>query len=319
MNLDGTRVAIGAIGDDGGGLDAGHVRVYDWGGATWTQVGADIDGEAGGDQSGRSVSLSSDGLRVTIGSEDNNGAGSAAGHVRVYDWDGANWVQYDFDIDGEAANDRSGSAISLSRDGFRLAIGAEGNDGTAAGAGHVRVYDLTVLLETESLKLIAMSLQEDVNLNWSTFKEDENGYYIIERRTTNGALQQLARINVNQENERHYTFLDTNVPSGNFYYFLSQYNAADIQEQSALSFVSHNSNLEISNTGNNEFEINSPSVIRSYVLYNMGGSKIYEQHSVDQKIVKVSLADSKVTPGIYLIKIENEDGVISQQLYKAAQ
>ena len=32
--------------------DAGHVRVYAESGGTWTQVGADIDGEAAGDQSG---------------------------------------------------------------------------------------------------------------------------------------------------------------------------------------------------------------------------------------------------------------------------
>ena len=40
--------------------DAGHVRVYAESGGTWTQVGADIDGEAAGDQSGYSVSMSSE-------------------------------------------------------------------------------------------------------------------------------------------------------------------------------------------------------------------------------------------------------------------
>ena len=53
--------------NDGTGTDAGHVRVYAESGGTWTQVGADIDGEAAGDQSGYSVSMSSDGTRVAIG------------------------------------------------------------------------------------------------------------------------------------------------------------------------------------------------------------------------------------------------------------
>ena len=35
----------------------------------WTQVGADIDGEAEGDRSGISVSLSSDGSMVGIGND----------------------------------------------------------------------------------------------------------------------------------------------------------------------------------------------------------------------------------------------------------
>ena len=34
---------------------------------SWTKVGGDIDGEAAGDQSGYSVSLSSDGSVVAIG------------------------------------------------------------------------------------------------------------------------------------------------------------------------------------------------------------------------------------------------------------
>ena len=44
------------------------------------------------------------------------------------------------DIDGEAANDRSGTSVSLSSDGTMVAIGAPGNDGSGNDAGHVRVY-----------------------------------------------------------------------------------------------------------------------------------------------------------------------------------
>ena len=83
MSADGTRVAIGARYNDGTSSDAGHVRVYAESGGAWTQVGADIDGEAAGDQSGKSVSMSADGTRVAIGASRNDGTGSDAGHVRV--------------------------------------------------------------------------------------------------------------------------------------------------------------------------------------------------------------------------------------------
>ena len=53
--------------NDGNGNDAGHVRIYEYSSGSWTQLGADIDGEAAGDHSGSSVSLSSDGTRVAIG------------------------------------------------------------------------------------------------------------------------------------------------------------------------------------------------------------------------------------------------------------
>jgi hypothetical protein len=49
-------------------------------------------------------------------------------------------AQLGSDIDGEAANDESGIAVSLSSDGFTLAIAAKWNDGNGSNSGHVRVY-----------------------------------------------------------------------------------------------------------------------------------------------------------------------------------
>ena len=67
LSSDGSTVAIGALGNDGNGSNAGHVRIYKNISGTWTQQGSDIDGEAAGDYSGYSVSLSSDGSTVAIG------------------------------------------------------------------------------------------------------------------------------------------------------------------------------------------------------------------------------------------------------------
>ena len=140
LSSDGTILAIGGRVNDGNGTDAGHVRVYGWNGSAWIQKGVDIDGEAEGDQFGRSVSLSSDGTILAIGANTNDGNGAEAGHVRVYEWSGSAWVQKGGDIDGEAEGDYSGYSVSLSSDGTTLAIGATRNDGAAYNAGHVRVY-----------------------------------------------------------------------------------------------------------------------------------------------------------------------------------
>ena len=56
------------------------------------------------------------------------------------------WRQRGADIDGEAANDWSGSSVSLSSDGTILAIGAPYNDGNGSDAGHVRVYKYDLYL-----------------------------------------------------------------------------------------------------------------------------------------------------------------------------
>ncbi|MBL4707032.1 MAG: T9SS type A sorting domain-containing protein, partial [Flavobacteriales bacterium] len=133
-------LAIGADGNDGNGNDAGHVRVYKFIGGVWTQQGSDIDGEAANDNSGYSVSLSEDGLIVAIGAPENDGNGANAGHVRVYEFIGGAWIQQGGDIDGEIANDYSGTSVSLSSDGLTVAIGAYGNSGNGVATGHVRVY-----------------------------------------------------------------------------------------------------------------------------------------------------------------------------------
>jgi len=150
MSSDGSRVAVGAIWNDGAGIDAGHVRVYEYasGSDSWVKLGGDIDGEAAGDNSGYSLSMSSDGSRVAIGAWQAKVTGfgvgdTYAGHVRVYEYaSGSNaWVQLGGDIDAEDQYDYSGWSVSMSSDGSRVAISALYNDDTAHRAGHVRVYE----------------------------------------------------------------------------------------------------------------------------------------------------------------------------------
>jgi uncharacterized protein (DUF736 family) len=140
ISSDGSIVAIGAFGNDGNGSYAGHVRVYEYKDAIWTQIGQDIDGETAGDQSGTAVSLNSDGTIVAIGAPSNSENNAFSGNVRVYQYNGAAWIQIGQDIDGEAAEDYSGRAVSLSSDGSIVAIGADANDGNGSNAGQVRIY-----------------------------------------------------------------------------------------------------------------------------------------------------------------------------------
>ena len=108
MDSDGSHVAIGAYNNDGGGSNAGHVRIYEYSSGSWSQVGSDIDGEASDDRSGSAVSIDSDGSHVAIGAYGNDGNGATAGHVRIYEYSGGSWSQVGSDIDGEASNDNSG-------------------------------------------------------------------------------------------------------------------------------------------------------------------------------------------------------------------
>jgi len=143
MSGDGALVAIGAIGNDQTGTNAGHVRIYEWDSpqSSWSQRGDDIDGEFARDNSGVSVSMSDDGTSVAIGAHKNDGNGNSSGHVRIYDWveedTGNLWSQRGYDIDGEEGN-RSGEAVSISNDGNVVAIGATASNDNS---GHVSVME----------------------------------------------------------------------------------------------------------------------------------------------------------------------------------
>ncbi|WP_290859671.1 T9SS type A sorting domain-containing protein [Flavobacterium sp.] len=143
LSSDGNVLAIGGIYNDGNGTSSGHVRVYSNNSGVWTQIGADIDGEAANDASGYSVSLSSDGNIVAIGSYANdgdNGNFPNTGHVRVFQNLAGVWTQIGSDIDGEFISDLSGCSVSLSDDGSIIAIGALSNDANGSASGNVRVF-----------------------------------------------------------------------------------------------------------------------------------------------------------------------------------
>ena len=162
LSADGRIVAIGAFGNDGNGSDSGHVRIYEWTGSSWIQVGGDIDGEASSDHSGWSVSLSADGALVAIGAQFNDGFGNGTGQIRIYSWDGFGWNQLGSDIDAEAIGDRFGYSVSLSADGETVAIGAGGNDGNGPNSGHVRVFQRvpSVSTTTDTLGITVESVND---------------------------------------------------------------------------------------------------------------------------------------------------------------
>ena len=113
------------------GLAAGSAH------AQWTQLGADIDGEVAGDQA-FVVAISEDGSRLAVGARYH---ASEAGQVRAFDWNGSSWIQSAQDIFGEVTGDWTGTAIALSADGTRIAVGSSLHNGIADNSGCVRVFD----------------------------------------------------------------------------------------------------------------------------------------------------------------------------------
>lgn len=149
----GNIVAISSASSNANGLHSGHVRIFEYLGGVWTQIGEDIIGEASEDYFGWSIALSASGNVIAIGAVWNDGNGLSSGHVRIFQNIGGVWTQLGEDINGEASYDELGYSVDISADGSVVAIGADANDGNGAFSGHVRVFDISTILSIPTIDL----------------------------------------------------------------------------------------------------------------------------------------------------------------------
>lgn len=128
MNANGTRIAIGAYQNDGGGTNSGHIRVYDYSGGAWVQVGVDIDGPAANSWFGYSVKMNSAGDILIVGAPTSTASGAGAGSVRVYNWNGTSWQQLGQTLVGSVAvGNGAGYRVSINSVGDIISYYSRGN------------------------------------------------------------------------------------------------------------------------------------------------------------------------------------------------
>jgi hypothetical protein len=111
--------------------------------AQWVQLGSDVDGSNTGDNFGRSVSLSDDGMTFVSGAHNNDQNGSNAGQVRIYQYANDGWTQVGSDILGQQAEEGFGFDVSLNADGSVFAASAPNSSGEGGVTGCVRIYQNT--------------------------------------------------------------------------------------------------------------------------------------------------------------------------------
>ncbi len=143
MSKDGNRIM--AFSENGNNA-AGYVRVYQLVNNEWVQIGNDIIGENPGDKLGFSMQFTDDGTRIALGSRTyNNGDGM----VKVFDYNGTDWVQVGNTLAG-SGQEAFGTSLALSSDGTFMVIGAPSNSENGdIGQGKVRFYKLLENLWTE--------------------------------------------------------------------------------------------------------------------------------------------------------------------------
>lgn len=164
LNADGTIICIGAPLSGMAGTNAGIIQVYAFDGTTWQQRGANILGTAIGDAFGSKVVISSDGNTIGASAiyEDNNGE-SDIGSVRIYTYNGTNWIQKGATIFGSGINalgrilemDASGNTIITGRfNGLNRVLTYNGSDWIQKGQN---------LIATSPENIVSATISGDAN------------------------------------------------------------------------------------------------------------------------------------------------------------
>ena len=148
LSGDASSFIAGAVGDHGPlstglGTRSGYARVYEWDGAAWVKRGEDLEGDNSGDRFGAAVDLSMDGSVVSIGAPENDDSDHNAGHVKVLEWNGTDWIQRGASIEGVGSADYLGISVALSSSGDAVVIGSPLNDNQFRDSGSVRVLEWT--------------------------------------------------------------------------------------------------------------------------------------------------------------------------------
>ena len=160
VSSDGSTVLIGSSNDDtGSGYDAGSVYVFESVGDEWMQTAKLVASDtAANDYFGSSISLSSDGSTVLIGSRvDDASEGIGAGSVYVFESVGDEWMQTAKLVASDTTIfDYFGSSISLSYDGTTALIGSSGYDTDSTyDAGSAYVFESVGDEWMQTAKLVA--------------------------------------------------------------------------------------------------------------------------------------------------------------------
>ena len=321
LSSDGTKVAIGAIRNDGNGNDAGHVRVYQYSSGSWSQLGSDIDGEAAGDYFGAAVSLSDDGTILAVGAIYNDGTGTNAGQARIYKYSGSSWSQLGADIDGEAAGDYFGKAVSLSGDGTKLGIGANRNSGNGTYAGSIRTYNISASLPVDLVYFdVHASNNHSSSLHWATASEINNSHFEIERSYDGKTFESVGEVtgNGNSQHQIVYSYLDEGIRlmENTVFYRLKQVDFDGTSEYSDIRVVRFDelgNGIHLSaypNPMTNELSlIVSLSKEEAYQIgvTNLQGSKVHhENHIFTNGIHKLNT--SEWNSGMYIFQVASDQG-----------
>ncbi|WP_425075741.1 T9SS type A sorting domain-containing protein [Psychroserpens sp. S379A] len=140
---DGQTIVVGAPNSSINGDSSGQIKVFQFDGTDWVQLGSTFDAYAESDNAGRSVDITDDGLTIVIGIQYSDTFEVTEGSVQVFGFDGNDWIQKGSTLYGSDGFHEFGTNVTISNDGNRITVGAPYFDSATNGSdtGALKIFD----------------------------------------------------------------------------------------------------------------------------------------------------------------------------------
>lgn len=140
LNADGSIIAIGSPEANSTTTNDGRVRIYMYVGNDWVLMGNIISGLQQYASMGYSLQLNNTGNTIAIGIPTGNVSNVYYGLVKVYEFNGTQWIQKGNTIVGNSADELFGISVAMNASGDRIVVGADDNDTGGSNKGKASVY-----------------------------------------------------------------------------------------------------------------------------------------------------------------------------------
>jgi hypothetical protein len=183
---DGNTAIVGASGEDTGGSLAGAAYIFTRSGTTWNeQQKIQASDKQGGDNFGRSVSISSDGNTVIVGAEGEDTGGGDAGAAYIFTRSGTTWTQQKkIQASDKQGGDGFGYSVAISGNGNTAIVGASGEDtvvgtNTIYDTGAAYIFTRSGTTWNEQQKIRASDKEQNDRFGYSVAISDDGNTAIV--------------------------------------------------------------------------------------------------------------------------------------------
>jgi hypothetical protein len=337
LSSDGNTIAIGASSNSSAnGSFSGHCRIFEWSGTAWVQKGADIDGEAVQDFCGDAVSINANGNIVAVGAAGHDGGGNGLGQIRVFEWNGSNWIQKGTDVFGTSIVRGYGASLSLSNDGTTF-IGS-GYTSSNGSLGHIKMHSWNGTSWVQKGAILSGDGGSDFFGNSSVDINGDGSMVIAGGLTTGGSgyakvfdfiggawVQQGPNITGEAPGDQFGRSVSID-SSGSIIAIGTPFNDGNGTSSGHVRVFENTSILGIDNVVRKDIvntfpnpatdfvKIQSKEIITSYEVVAIDGTKVKQKENINLTEFPIDMHD--LTSGLYLLKIQTKSGKSSYKIVK---